>query len=232
MSTGPSTSTSHSKFAPIFNAALETYKRKTKKDIANHPLLPRLQSCESPEAILNVLQEPIPESSQSQNSNNGLTNWIAPTVNVLYSFSSALGEVAGLVNSFRMSPRKESVFIIFFQGIPSSKHNLYGDWHSPLGRCLSSFSCSAYVDTQDLQTAKDAIASHEKLRDLFNRIEHFFQRLEIYTSITPTVAMTDMIVEIMVEVLVILAIVTKEAKRGRLSESMSRLCRFTISTDT
>ena len=42
----------------------------------------------------------------------------------------------------------------------------------------------------------------------------------IYTGITPTTAMTDVIVDIMVEVLSILAIATKEAKRGRLSESM------------
>jgi hypothetical protein len=38
--------------------------------------------------------------------------------------------------------------------------------------------------------------------------------------------MTDMIVEIMVEVINILAIATKEVKSGRLSESMSRS--FTI----
>jgi hypothetical protein len=225
MSTVPSTSTSHSNFAPIFNAALETYKRKTKKDLAKHPLLPRLQSCEFPEAILNVLQEQVPASRQSQNSDNGLTKWVTPTVNVLYSFSAALGDVAGLVNRFRMSPR-ESVFSVCFLGIPTSKHNLYGDWHSPLGRCLSSFPCSACVDTQDSQTAKDTSASHDKLTDLFNRIEHFFHRLEIYTGITPTTTMTDIIVEIMVEVLIILAIVTKEAKRGRLSESISHI--FTI----
>ena len=100
MSAVPSsgTSTSHSKFVPIFNTALETYKRKTKKDLAKHPLLPRLQSCESPEAILTVLQEQIPASSQSQNSDDGLTKWIAPTVNVLYSFSGTLGGVLGLVS--------------------------------------------------------------------------------------------------------------------------------------
>jgi hypothetical protein len=91
----------------------------------------------------------------------------------------------------------------------------------------SSFPCSAYFDTQHPQTTKDASASHDKLKDLFNRIEHFFHRLEIYTGITPTTAMTGIIVEIMVEVLIILTFVTKEAKHGgRLSESMSH--RFTI----
>ena len=55
------------------------------------------------------------------------------------------------------------------------------------------------------------------MADVLNRIEHFFRRLEIYTVLTPTVAMTDMAVEIMAEVLTILAIATKEVKRGPLS---------------
>jgi hypothetical protein len=76
------------------------------------------------------------------------------------------------------------------------------------------------------QAAKDASASHDKLIDLFNRIEHFFRRLEIYTGITPTTVMMDIVIEIMVEVLTILAIATKEVKCGRLSELMS--CTFTI----
>jgi len=77
------------------------------------------------------------------------------------------------------------------------------------------------VDTGAPQAAKDASTSQEKIIDIFNRIEHFFRRLEIYTVLTPTAAMTDMIVEIMVEVLTILAIATKEVKRGPLSELIS-----------
>ena len=94
----PSTPTSHSNFAPIFEAALEKYKRKTRQDLASHPLLPRLQICDSPEAILTVLQEQTPEFNQLQNSDDGLTKWVTPTVNVLFSFSSTLGGVVGLVN--------------------------------------------------------------------------------------------------------------------------------------
>ena len=76
-----------------------------------------------------------------------------------------------------------------------------------------------YPDTRDSQAAEDA-RSRDKLIDLFLSIESFFQRLEFYTGITPTLAMTDIIVDIMVEVLSILAIATKEAKDGRISESM------------
>ena len=103
MSTAPSTSTSHSNFIPIFNAALESYKRKTKKDLASHPLLPSLQSCDSPEAILTVLREQIPAFNQSQNGDDRLTKWVTPTVNVLYAFSATVGQGIGLV-SIKISP--------------------------------------------------------------------------------------------------------------------------------
>jgi hypothetical protein len=106
MSTLPSKSNSHSNFASIFNSALETYKRRTKKDLASHPLLPSLQSCDSPEAILTVLRELIPAFGQSQNDANGLTKWVTPTVNVLYSFSTTLGGGVGLVN-IRIFPRDD-----------------------------------------------------------------------------------------------------------------------------
>ena len=108
MSVVPSTSTSHASFVSIFNAALETYKRKTKEDLALHPLLPIIQSCDSPEAILSVLREQIPTFSQSRSRNggDGLTKWVAPTVNVLYSFSATLGGAVGLV-CIRVTPREE-----------------------------------------------------------------------------------------------------------------------------
>ena len=115
---------------------------------------------------------------------------------------------------------------ICFSGIPFSKHNLCRSWRSSFGRCLSSFPCAACFESHGSQAAKDASASHDKLVEHFNRIEHFFRRLEIYTGITPTTAMTEIVIEIMVEVLTILGIATKEVKRGRFSELVSR--RFTI----
>ena len=46
----------------------------------------------------------------------------------------------------------------------------------------------------------------------------FFRRLEIYTEVPLTMEMMDVIIQIMVEVLSILGIATKEIKNGRLSE--------------
>ena len=56
------------------------------------------------------------------------------------------------------------------------------------------------------------------LVDLFERVEHFFKRLESHTEMRPSEAMTDIIVKIMVEVICILAIATKEVKQSRASK--------------
>ncbi|KAH9175541.1 hypothetical protein EDB89DRAFT_2240973 [Lactarius sanguifluus] len=70
-----------------------------------------------------------------------------------------------------------------------------------------------------LLAAKDVDASQEALADLFERIENF-KRLESYTEVPPTDAMTDVIVKIMVEVLNIFA---KEMKQGRAKIFLKKL---------
>jgi hypothetical protein len=77
------------------------------------------------------------------------------------------------------------------------------------------------LSTDVCQAAKDVDASEEALGDLFERIENFFKRLESYTEVPPTDAMTDIIVKIMVEVLNVFAIATKEMKQGRGSVLLS-----------
>ncbi|KAI0295152.1 hypothetical protein B0F90DRAFT_1206094 [Multifurca ochricompacta] len=74
-----------------------------------------------------------------------------------------------------------------------------------------------------LLAAKDVAASRDALVDLFERIENFFKRLEMYIEVPPTTAMTDIIVKIMVEVLSILAIATKEIKQGRTKKYIKKL---------
>ena len=64
----------------------------------------------------------------------------------------------------------------------------------------------------------DVRASQDTLIDVFERVENFFRRLETYAEVTPTAEMMDIIMKIMVEVLSILAIATKETKQGRTSE--------------
>ncbi|KAH9166881.1 hypothetical protein EDB89DRAFT_2245959, partial [Lactarius sanguifluus] len=74
-----------------------------------------------------------------------------------------------------------------------------------------------------LLAAKDVVASRDALFDIFERIESFFRRLETYIEVPATEAMRDIIVMIMVEVLGLLAIVTKEMKQGRARKYLKKL---------
>ena len=64
-------------------------------------------------------------------------------------------------------------------------------------------------------------ASQDVLIDIFVRIENFFKRLESYTEVRPTEGMTVVIVKIVIQVLSILAIATKQIKQGRSSASLN-----------
>jgi hypothetical protein len=153
MSAVPSTSTSHSNFASMFNAALDKYKRNTKQDLANHPLLPRLQSCDSPDAILTVLREQTPEFSQSQNGDDPLTKWVAPTVNVLYSFSATLGGAVGVVN-ISIFPYHIIQSKTYFQAYPQANIIFTGIGVLLQVRVFLRFLCTTYFNTLTLRRLK------------------------------------------------------------------------------
>jgi hypothetical protein len=54
---------------------------------------------------------------------------------------------------------------------------------------------------------------------MFERLEAFFQRLEIYTEAALDEKMMDTVTRILTEVLSIIGIATKEIKQGRTSKS-------------
>jgi len=71
-----------------------------------------------------------------------------------------------------------------------------------------------------MQAAKSIISNCEALIDLLESIEHFVNRLDIYTRIPPTPAMDEIVVKILVELISTLALVTEELKQRRSSESV------------
>jgi len=92
-----SSSSCSSSFQQIIDKALEAYEKRTKKNLLTHPLAEQLQTCDSPGAILLLLQQQVQANNQSQSSDERLTKWLDPTVYVLDAFSAALGEGIGLV---------------------------------------------------------------------------------------------------------------------------------------
>jgi hypothetical protein len=93
-------SESSSNFQSIFDDALKQYKKKTKKDLLAHQLTAQLQNCDSPAAILAVLDEQynLTQFIQSQSEDSRPKQWFNATVNVLFAFSGVLCEGAGLVS--------------------------------------------------------------------------------------------------------------------------------------
>ena len=69
------------------------------------------------------------------------------------------------------------------------------------------------------QAVKGVSASYDALVELFESIERFVSRLDIYTRIPLTQAITDVVIKILVEVLSTLAMATRQVKQGRFSES-------------
>ncbi|KAH8987450.1 hypothetical protein EDB92DRAFT_1817914 [Lactarius akahatsu] len=75
-----------------------------------------------------------------------------------------------------------------------------------------------FIGVDVLITAANGVgSSYDALVDLFECIGNFLKRLRIYTDISLTPSMTDIIVTIMVELLSVFALATKQIKQGRFS---------------
>ncbi|KAH9031907.1 hypothetical protein EDB85DRAFT_1890930 [Lactarius pseudohatsudake] len=182
--TSPRSSNFNSILDAALSQALSGYKKKTGRQLLDHPLATKLQRCDSVNAILAILQDQAEEFQQFRAGDRRLMKWISPVVDVLYTFSVTLGGASGLT----FPPAG-----VIFTGI---------------GVLLAA--------------AKDVRASHDALVELFERIESFFKRFEVYTQISLTAEMAEVFVKIVAEVLSILSIATKEVKRTRTSESFLR----------
>jgi hypothetical protein len=69
------------------------------------------------------------------------------------------------------------------------------------------------------QVAKGVMSSWDALLELLESIDRFLNRLDIYTRIPRTLAMDEIVVKILAELLSTLALATRELKHGRSSES-------------
>jgi hypothetical protein len=74
------------------------------------------------------------------------------------------------------------------------------------------------------QTAREVRADRDALFEVFERIEAFFQRLEIYTKVAFNQELVDILTQILVEVLNVLGIATKEIRQGQTSKLLLYNC--------
>jgi hypothetical protein len=95
----PPQNSARANYQSIFDSALQEYTKKTRKDLSSDPLFRRLQSCDSPDDIVTMLQQQIPGLDQSSDgsSDDRLTKWLDPTVKVINAFCATIGGAVALV---------------------------------------------------------------------------------------------------------------------------------------
>jgi len=92
----PSISTSN--FTRIFQEACDEYQKLTGHNLYTHPFSAEIQSCHSPDAILDVLRKQAQTLIKYRKGHEKLLKCLNPIVNILFMFSGTLGEGVGLVS--------------------------------------------------------------------------------------------------------------------------------------
>jgi len=190
-STGQATSSTSQPASSISNIqlitnALADYAKITGIDLSKNPFATALEQSNSPEAILQLIQEREKAFKDYRDGNRRLIRCLSPAVNVIQAFSGILGEAISLVP------------------FPPAKALFIG------------------IDVL-LAAAGGVTSSYDALLELFECLGNFLKRLEIYTTIPPTPIMTDVIVKIMVQLLSVLALASKQIKEGRFKKFAKKI---------
>jgi hypothetical protein len=211
-------------FGAIFDAALNDYAQKTGTDLrlTTHPLAAALESCHSPEAILDVLREQAHAFNQYRNGDwkIRLMRHLKPTVVLLLGLSTSgvLGDHGiGLVS------HQHDAFLacviqplyLFPAEVSTSKGDICRCWSPASSAYLLSGPSIRDRNPQVSQAAKGVSTSYDALVELFECFEHYLGRLKIFTEIPSAVG--EVLVKIMAELLSVLGLTIQQIKQGRLS---------------
>ena len=97
MSSTGQASSSSSNFQLIVEA-LADYAKQTGINLTKNPFAEKIELSDSPEAILELLQEREKAFKEYREGNRGLISSLSPAVKVFHTFSGILGEVISEVN--------------------------------------------------------------------------------------------------------------------------------------
>jgi len=207
-------------FQALFEPALQAYEKKAGVSLTQHPLAIKLQNCDSVEAITGLFQEQARAFGNLQGSDKIMKS-IKATISILTKLSSA----ALLTDAFGLVRQQELVvcftsLTVFLQTLPPARA-----MHACLAilldvRPVLQFMLRWPSEIRVMQAAKGVISNCDALIDLLEAIEHFLNRLDIYTRIPPTPTMDEVVVKILVDLIATLAIVTEELNQRRSSESI------------
>jgi hypothetical protein len=91
-------------FQPLFESALQAYKKKTEITLAEHPLAVQLQSCDSAESITTTLLQGESQAFSNFEGKDRITKSVKTIVLVLTTLSAtpSLGDAHGLVRQIAL----------------------------------------------------------------------------------------------------------------------------------
>ena len=201
----------------IIDDALAGYAKITGIDLSDCPFAAALEQSSSPEDILQLLQGREMAFKEYRDGDRRLIGCLSPSVKVLQAFSGIMGEAAGMVSH---TTNHSSLLQTWPRQIPFPPANiLFAGIDTLLAvRALDMSFNRSPSNVWDCQAASGVSSSYDALLDLFECLGNFLRRLEIYAMVPSTPIMTDIFIKIMVELLSVLALATKQIKQGRFSK--------------
>jgi hypothetical protein len=203
-------------FQILFESALQAYEKTAGVTLAQHPLALQIQSCQSVDDINTLLQNQAQAITDLQASNRIMKS-VKKILSILVPLSTAATLTVPLVNQKTLVVDFASLTVSCQSSDPAKAI------HASLAilldvRAVPQFLCTHLCDFRMNQAAKGVISSHDALVDLLESIEQFVSRLDVYTRIPFTNPMVEIVIKIMMELLSILALATKELKQRKLGE--------------
>ena len=206
-------------FRPILDAALDSYAKQTGIDLTKHPSASNLQNCRSPDDVLQILSERESAFKDYRDQHRNLIDRVRPVVQAVHALSAVLGEITDFVCSDVAFISSSHIFTPPRQVPFHPTKAIFVGVDVLLSVRIRVFFARSIYDTALRQAAIGVSASYDALADLFECVSNFTRRFQIYTEkISSSPAMSDIVVKIMVEILSVLALATKQINQGRFSK--------------
>ena len=78
--------------------AFDDYANRVGEDLTKNPLADALRTCDTPNAVLRLLQERAEAFKHFRDGDRTLIEWLKPVVHVVHGFSNVLGQIASMVS--------------------------------------------------------------------------------------------------------------------------------------
>ena len=212
------------RFQALLESPLQEYEKKAGVPLADSEdsLAVRIQRCQSIDDITALLQIKT-QAFNDFRQRDRIFKSIKATVSILTPISAvaSVADDAGLVRLKALKTCLAFLTFCFSQKLLPHAKAMY----STLGIILDVCTIPRFIrrypfDVGVNQAAKGVITSCDALAEMLESIEHFINRLSIYAEMSHSMLAVDEIaVKLMVELISTLALVTRKLKKRRLRES-------------